>query len=186
MANTPSTMVPLDTEAPYFNLLDSITKNYVSLNDIRGSRGTVVMFICNHCPFVKHVNEELVRIANDYRVLGFGFVAINSNDVSAYPEDSPEKMWAKAQVENYSFPYLYDESQETARAYKAACTPDFFLFNDTLKLVYRGQLDNSRPGNGIPCNGRDLREALDNLLNNRPPVKHQKPSIGCNIKWKYC
>ncbi|HEA30153.1 MAG TPA: thioredoxin family protein [Leeuwenhoekiella sp.] len=184
MSNTPSNMLPLGTKAPYFNLLDTVTNTWKSLTDIRGSRGTVILFICNHCPFVKHVNPEIVRVANDYRVLGFGFAAISSNDVENYPQDGPKKMWENARKENYNFPYLYDESQETAKAYQAACTPDFYLFDADLKLVYRGQLDDSRPGNGIPTNGRDLREALDNLLNNRQPVQLQKPSIGCNIKWK--
>ncbi|WP_310993807.1 thioredoxin family protein [Aequorivita marina] len=184
MANTESNMLPLGTKAPDFKLLDVVTNNPVSLKDIRGSKGTVVFFICNHCPFVKHVNEELVRLCNDYRVTGFGFVAINSNDVIKYPQDSPIKMWETARKLDYPFPYLYDETQETAKAYRAACTPDFYLFDDALKLVYRGQLDNSRPGNGIPVNGRDLREAMDNILNNNPQRKDQKPSIGCNIKWK--
>lgn len=184
MALTPSNMMPLGTKAPHFTLIDSVTKKPVSLVDIKGNKGTVVMFICNHCPFVKHVNEELVRLCNDYRVTGFGFVAISSNDVINYPEDSPELMWKVARTENYSFPYLYDETQEVAKAYDAACTPDFYLFDADLKLVYRGQLDNSRPGNGIPVNGRDLREALDNILNNNPQRKDQKPSMGCNIKWK--
>lgn len=184
MARTTSNMLPLGTKAPDFTLLDAVTMNPVSLQSVRGKKGTVIMFICNHCPFVKHVNEELVRICNDYRVTGFGFVAISSNDVSKYPEDSPQKMWQTARRENYPFPYLYDETQEVAKAYDAACTPDFYLFDEELKLVYRGQLDNSRPGNGIPVNGRDLREALDNILNNNPQRKDQKPSMGCNIKWK--
>ncbi len=184
MALTPSNMISLGTAAPDFTLLDTITSKPVSLQNIRGEKGTVVMFICNHCPFVKHVNEEIVRLANDYRVTGFGFVAISSNDIENYPEDSPDKMWEVARKHNYSFPYLYDETQEVAKAYDAACTPDFYLFDDELKLVYRGQLDNSRPGNGIPVNGRDLREALDNILNNHPQREDQKPSIGCNIKWK--
>lgn len=184
MADTESNMLPLGTKAPDFVLTDAITNKLVALKDIRGEKGTVVMFICNHCPFVRHVNEELVRICNDYRVIGFGFVAINSNDIIKYPADSPAEMWRTAQKESYPFPYLFDETQETARAYDAACTPDFYLFDDELKLVYRGQLDNSRPGNRIPVNGRDLREAMDNILNNNPQRKDQKPSIGCNIKWK--
>jgi peroxiredoxin len=184
MSLTPSTMLPLGTIAPDFTLVDVITKNDLSLSDARGKKGTVVMFICNHCPFVKHINQELVRICNDYRVPGFGFVAISSNDIINYPQDSPEKMYKHARTEGYPFPYLYDESQEVAKAYDAACTPDFYLFDESLKLVYRGQLDNSRPGNGIPVNGRDLREAMDNILNNNPQRIDQKPSIGCNIKWK--
>lgn len=184
MARTESTMLPLDTIAPFFSLKDPKTNAYVSLTDIAGELGTVIMFICNHCPFVKHVNHELVRIANDYRVLGFGFVAISSNDIEAYPEDGPWQMREVANKYNYSFPYLFDENQDVAKAYDAACTPDFYLFDSELKLAYRGQLDDSRPGNGIPVNGRDLREALDNIFNNRPQNKIQKPSIGCGIKWK--
>jgi peroxiredoxin len=184
MALTISNMMPLGSEAPDFALLDSVTANPVTLKSIQGSKGTVIMFICNHCPYVKHVNEELVRLCNDYRVTGFGFVAISSNDVEKYPADSPEEMWRTARKHCYPFPYLYDETQEVAKAYDAACTPDFYVFDSDLKLVYRGQLDNSRPGNGIPVNGRDLREALDNILNNNPQRTDQKPSMGCNIKWK--
>jgi peroxiredoxin len=177
-------MLPLGTLAPDFTLIDAVTTNPESLSSIQGKKGTVIMFICNHCPFVKHVNEELVRLCNDYRVTGFGFVAISSNDAIAYPDDGPEKMYKVAREENYPFPYLFDETQEVAKAYDAACTPDFYLFDEELKLVYRGQLDNSRPGNGIPVNGRDLREAMDRILNNTSQLKDQKPSIGCNIKWK--
>lgn len=184
MARTESTMLPLGTMAPDFELPDAISLDRISLKNVSGKKGTVIMFICNHCPYVKHVNEEMVRLCNDYRVTGFGFVAINSNDVIKYPEDSPLQMWRTAQKLGYPFPYLFDETQEVAKAYKAACTPDFYLFDDELRLVYRGQLDNSRPGNGIPVNGRDLREALDNILNNNPQRKDQKPSMGCNIKWK--
>ena len=142
------------------------------------------MFICNHCPFVIHVINEVVRVANDYRVLGFGFVAISSNDVVNYPQDGPELMWQNARKNNFTFPYLYDETQEVAKNYDAACTPDFFLFGADDTLVYRGQLDDSRPGNGIPVNGRHLREALDNIFNSRQQEKIQIPSMGCNIKWK--
>jgi len=184
MSLTPSNMLPLGTKAPDFVLMDASTKKPVTLQNISGEKGTVVMFICNHCPYVKHVNEEIVRVCNDYRVSGFGFVAINSNDAIAYPEDSPIKMWDVARNNNYTFPYLYDESQEVAKAYDAACTPDFYLFDGEMKLIYRGQLDNSRPGNGIPVNGRDLREAIDNVLSNHPQRTDQKPSMGCNIKWK--
>lgn len=184
MARTESTMLPLGTIAPDFTLMDAVSLNTVSLKDFRGKKGTVVMFICNHCPYVKHVNDEIVRISNDYRVTGFGFVAISSNDVEKYPEDSPMEMWRTAQRVGYPFPYLYDKTQEVAKAYNAACTPDFYLFDAELKLVYRGQLDNSRPGNGIPVNGRDLREAIDNILGNNPQRKDQKPSMGCNIKWR--
>lgn len=184
MAQTESTMLTLGTKAPDFRLMNSITGDFVTLDDIHGRKGTVVMFISNHCPFVKHVNEEIIRLCNDYRVTGFGFVAICSNDAEKHPQDSPSEMRQTARTLGYPFPYLYDETQEVAKAYDAACTPDFYLFDDELKLVYRGQLDNSRPGNGIPVNGRDLREALDNILNNNPQRKDQKPSMGCGIKWK--
>lgn len=184
MALTPSNMLELSTKAPGFELLDTITTSTYSLQQLKGEKGTVIMFICNHCPFVKHVNQEVVRLANDYRILGFGFVAISSNDVKAYPQDDPQEMFKIARQLNYPFPYLYDETQEVARAYSAACTPDFFVFDEALRLVYRGQLDDSRPKNGIPTSGRSIREALDALLNNRPVPKEQKPSIGCNIKWR--
>ena len=184
MALTPSNMLPLGKQAPDFTLVDTVTKDTYSLQQLKGEKGTVIMFICNHCPYVKYVNEELIRVCNDYRVTGFSFVAISSNDVSKYPEDGPDAMYRHAQKEGYNFPYLYDETQEVAKAYDAACTPDFYLFDSELKLVYRGQLDNSRPGNSIPLNGRDLREAMDNILNNHPQRKDQKPSMGCNIKLK--
>lgn len=184
MAQTASTMLPLGTKAPDFSLTDSVTNNPVSLADVKGKKGTLVMFICNHCPFVIHVNDEIVRITNDYRVQGFGFVAISSNDIVKYPQDAPDKMWKTARENNYAFPYLFDETQEIAKAYHAACTPDFFLFDSDLKLIYRGQLDDSRPANGIPVSGRDLREAMDAVLRNKPVNTVQKPSIGCNIKWK--
>lgn len=184
MARTESNMLPLGTKAPDFTLQDSKSLDQISLKNIRGKKGTVIMFICNHCPYVKHVNEEIVRLSNDYRVIGFGFAAINSNDVKKYPEDSPMEMWRTSQKVGYPFPYLFDETQEVAKVYDAACTPDFYLFDAELKLVYRGQLDDSRPGNGIPVNGRSLREALDNILNNNPQRKDQRPSMGCNIKWK--
>jgi hypothetical protein len=142
------------------------------------------MFICNHCPFVVHVVDEIVRLANDYRVLGFGFVAISSNDADTYPQDGPEMMWQNARKNSFTFPYLHDETQEVAKAYDAACTPDFYVFEADDTLVYRGQLDNSRPGNGIPVNGRDLREALDNIFNSKAQNLIQKPSMGCNIKWR--
>lgn len=184
MSLTPSNMLDLGTRAPEFKLIDTVTNQLCSYQDIRGERGTVVMFICNHCPFVVHVIDEIVRIANDYRVLGFGFVAISSNDIVAYPQDGPEMMWQNARKNNFTFPYLLDENQQVAQDYKAACTPDLYVFGPNDKLVYRGQLDNSRPGNGIPVNGRDLREALDNIFNSKPQSTTQKPSMGCNIKWK--
>lgn len=184
MARTTSNMLALGTAAPDFKLMDAVTKNVYSLDRLKGEKGTVIMFICNHCPYVKHVNEEIVRVAHDYRVVGFNFIAISSNDIEKYPQDGPDEMYHTAQKQKYPFPYLFDKTQEVAKAYDAACTPDFYLFDDSLKLVYRGQLDNSRPGNGIPVNGRDLREALDNVLNNHPQRIDQKPSMGCNIKWK--
>jgi len=184
MAATASNMLPLETKAPYFLLPDAVSGKQFSLEDLKGEKGTVIMFICNHCPFVKHINEEIVRLANDYRVSGFGFIAIMSNNVEDYPEDHPELMRETAEKYRYPFPYLYDQTQEIARAYDAACTPDLYLFDSELKLIYRGQLDESRPGNGIPANGRDLREALDSVLNNRNVPQPQKPSIGCAIKWK--
>jgi peroxiredoxin len=177
-------MLPLDTKAPDFNLPDAVTSKRYSLSELKGEKGTVIMFLSNHCPFVKHVNDEIVRVANDYTVTGFSFIAIMSNNVEAYPEDHPDLMLKAAIKYHYPFPYLYDHTQEVAKAYDAACTPDFYLFNSELKLIYRGQLDNSRPGNGIPANGRDLREALDAVLSNNQVPAPQKPSIGCNIKWK--
>ncbi|AZQ43730.1 thioredoxin family protein [Nonlabens ponticola] len=184
MALTPSTMMPLGTKAPGFKLLDTVSEELLSLQNVRGEKGTVVMFICNHCPFVIHVNEELVRLANDYRATGFGFVAISSNDVEKYPQDSPDLMQKVAYDNAYPFPYLYDPTQEVAKAYDTACTPDFYLFDEKLELVYRGQLDDSRPRNGIPLTGRSLREALDALLGNKPLPAIQNPSVGCGIKWK--
>ncbi|SCX88120.1 Peroxiredoxin [Nonlabens sp. Hel1_33_55] len=184
MALTPSTMLPLGTKAPEFDLLDTVSGNRFNFQDIKGEKGTVVMFICNHCPFVIHVNEELVRLANDYRVTGFGFVAISSNDVGAYNQDGPRYMSRVADRNDYPFPYLYDETQEIAKAYDAACTPDFYVFDSEDELVYRGQLDDSRPKNGIPLTGRSIREALDALLGNKEVPKNQKPSMGCGIKWK--
>ena len=184
MARTPSNMLPLGTPAPEFRLLDTVSEETVTLQDLKGKKGTVIMFICNHCPFVKHVNPELAQLGRDYRDQGIGLVAISSNDVKNYPEDAPELMKVVAKAEGSSFPYLYDETQEVAKAYDAACTPDFYLFDDRLKLVYRGQLDDSRPGNGIPVTGKDLREAITALLEGRAIAAEQKPSIGCNIKWK--
>ena len=184
MARTPSNMLPLGTPAPNFRLPDTVSGRTCGLDELRGKSGTVVMFICNHCPFVKHVNAEIVRLSCQYQPLGIAFVAISSNDVAHYPEDSPEKMKQTANREGYPFPYLYDESQQTARDYDAACTPDFYLFDREGLLVYRGQLDDSRPGNGIPVTGADLEGALKNLLAGKPVSANQKPSLGCNIKWK--
>ena len=184
MARTASNMLPLGTKAPNFELIDTITNTLINLESIKGEEGTVIMFICNHCPFVIHVNSELVSIANKFNTKGISFIAISSNDAINYPQDSPEMMKVHAQNEGYLFPYLFDESQDVAKAYDAACTPDFYVFNNELELVYRGRLDDSRPGNGLPVDGRDLRHALNCLLQNKPIEKIQKPSIGCNIKWK--
>ncbi len=184
MARTPSNMVALGTTAPGFVLPDVMTGKPVSLGAIQGEKASLVMFICNHCPFVQHVNHELVRLANDYIKRGIGFIAISSNDIVNYPDDAPDKMKKIALELGYSFPYCYDETQEVAKAYQAACTPDFFIYDKDLRLVYRGQLDDSRPGNGIPVTGRDIRRALDCLISNQPIASGQKPSIGCNIKWK--
>lgn len=184
MARTPSTMVTLGTKAPDFNLPDTTSGKQVSLGNSKGDVATMIMFICNHCPFVKHVNEELVKLANEYKSKGIGFVAISSNDAVKYPDDSPGLMTQVARQLKYPFPYLYDESQEIARAFDAACTPDFFIYDKDLRLVYRGQLDDSRPGNEIPVTGKDIRHALDRLINGEPVPEFQRPSIGCNIKWK--
>ena len=184
MARTPSNMLPLGTVAPEFSLTDTVTEKTLNLHSIKGEKGAVIMFICNHCPFVKHVNPEIVKLAREYQSKGIGFIAISSNDVDNYPQDAPHLMKKTAKEEGYTFPYLYDETQEVAKAYDAACTPDFYLFNEDLELVYRGQLDDSRPENGIPLTGLDLRNAIDALLNGRVINPIQKPSIGCNIKWK--
>lgn len=184
MARTPSNMLPLGIKAPDFQLMDTITNKVLTLDDVKGNKGTVIMFICNHCPFVKHVNAEISQLARDYTDKGIGFVAISSNDVRNYPDDSPELMKQNAIEQKFIFSYLYDETQETARAYDAACTPDFYMFDSTLKLVYRGQLDDSRPENGIPVTGKDMRQALDAVIDGQPVSDIQKPSIGCNIKWK--
>ncbi|MGE0589098.1 MAG: thioredoxin family protein [Cyclobacteriaceae bacterium] len=184
MARTPSTMIPLGIKAPDFKLPDTASGRILSLEDVRGKQGTLIMFICNHCPFVKHVNDELVKLGDEFPSKGVAFAAINSNDVQSHPEDSPDKMTQVARSLGYSFPYLYDETQQVARAYDAACTPDFFLFDAELRLVYRGQLDGSRPGNDVPVTGEDLRAAMNLLLEGKPISEDQKPSLGCNIKWK--
>lgn len=183
MVRTPSTMLPLGTIAPDFSL-PNVDGRILSLDDVAGPRGTVVMFICNHCPFVKHVADELARLGRDELPRGIGFAAISSNDVASHPADSPEQMIHEAEERGYPFPYLYDETQEVAKAYHAACTPDFYLFDGGRRLVYRGQLDASRPGSGVPVTGSDLRGAIDALVAGRPPVAEQTPSLGCNIKWK--
>ncbi len=177
-------MVPLGMVAPGFQLPDVKTGKILSLQDLKSEKATLVMFICNHCPFVVHVQSELVRLANDYLAKGVSIIAISSNDAVQYPADSPENMQKTAEQWQLPFPYLYDESQEVARAYDATCTPDFYLFDGNLELVYRGQLDDSRPKNGKPLTGKDLRHALDCILTNQPVPEEQYASIGCNIKWK--
>ena len=184
MARTPTVKLPLGYSAPNFELIDVTTSKLLSYSDIKGEHGTVVMFICNHCPFVVHVMDELIRLGNDYKAKGIGFVAISSNDVANYPDDSPEKMKDLANSKEFPFPYLYDETQNVAKAYFAACTPDFSVFDSEDKCVYRGQLDDSRPGNSEPVNGKDLRKVLDQLISGNDVPANQKPSIGCNIKWK--
>ena len=184
MAQTASKMLALGTKAPNFLLPASNFNTNFNFNECKGHKGTLVIFICNHCPFVLHVIDEIVMIANDYRVQGIGVVAISSNDVVKYPQDAPIKMADFALENKIDFPYLYDESQNVAKAYDAACTPDFFLFDSQDNLIYRGQLDDSRPGNGIPVSGSDLRNAIDSVIYNRHLNEVQKPSIGCGIKWK--
>ncbi len=184
MAVTPSVMAPLGNKAADFSLPDTISGKILSLTDLKSDKATVIMFICNHCPFVKHVNTGLVSLANEYRPKGVSFIAISSNDVVNFPDDSPEKMKMNAKEQGFSFPYLYDESQEVAKVYDAACTPDFFIYDKDLELAYRGQLDDSRPSNGLPVTGKDIRAALDLLLSGKTVPAEQKPSIGCNIKWK--
>jgi thiol-disulfide isomerase/thioredoxin len=184
MAETPSKMKPLGFTAPDFNLMDVVSGKFRSLHEISSEKGAMIMFICNHCPFVKHVNAQLIKLANDYIPKGITFIAISSNDAELYPEDSPSKMKEYALRLGYPFPYLYDETQDVAKAYDAACTPDFFIFDGKMRCVYRGQLDDSRPSNGKPVTGNDIRNALDALLTCKEVPKDQKPSIGCNIKWK--
>ncbi len=184
MAATPTIQIPLNYTAPAFELVDTISGKHKTLNELKGKNATVVMFICNHCPYVKHVNQQLVQLANDYLPKGIAFIAISSNDVENYPEDAPEKMTQVAITEKYPFPYLYDETQEIAKAYFAACTPDFSIFDANLKCIYRGQLDDSRPKNDSISDGKDIRKVLDALLQNKPIPSQQTPSLGCNIKWK--
>ncbi len=184
MAATPSTMLPLGTPAPEFSLTDTVSGKRVTLAAYRASKPLLVMFICNHCPYVKHVRAQLAAIARDYSPRGVAILAISSNDVENYPADAPDLMRSEAAAAGYSFPYLYDADQSVARAYHAACTPDFFLFDAADRLVYRGQLDDSRPSNTLPVTGRDLRAALDAVLAGHAPAAAQRPSIGCNIKWK--
>ena len=184
MVLTRSAMMPLGTKAPDFQLPDTVSGEVKSLTDLKSDTATVVMFICNHCPFVKHVRHELANIAKEYQAKGASFIAISANDVTEYPEDSPENMKKTAEDFEFSFPYLYDESQKVAKAYQAACTPDLYIFDGNLLCVYRGQLDDSRPGNDVPVTGRDLRNALDAVLGGEQVKPQQRPSTGCNIKWK--
>ncbi len=184
MALTPSTMLDLATPAPDFTLTDVISGKSFNLASFSGKKALLVMFLSRHCPYVKHVQEELARLGKDYASKDIAIVAISSNDVTNYPDDAPESLKQQAKEQGFSFPYLYDEKQSAAKAYTAACTPDFFLFGKDRTLVYRGQLDNSRPGNGKPVTGKDLRAAIDALLSGKPAAAEQMPSIGCNIKWK--
>jgi peroxiredoxin len=183
MVDTPSTMLPLGTPAPNFSLVN-VDAQTVSLGDLADAPALLVIFMSNHCPFVIHVADHLAQLAQEYQARGVAIVAIASNDVANYPADSPEQMVAEAEQRGYTFAYLYDETQEVAQAYRAACTPDFFLFDAERRLVYRGQMDSSRPDSGIPVTGEDLRAALDAVLAGKQPTADQRPSLGCNIKWK--
>ena len=184
MARTNSTMMPLGTNAPDFVLPDTVSGKTISLADFKNSPALLVAFICNHCPYVKHVQAGLAQLAKDFQARGVGVVGISANDAANYPDDSPEKMREEAARAGYTFPYLYDESQSVARAYRAACTPDFFLFDGTSRLVYRGQMDDARRANNLPVTGASLRAAVDAVLARRAVSENQIPSLGCNIKWK--
>jgi thiol-disulfide isomerase/thioredoxin len=184
MARTPSNMISLGSNAPNFSLIDVTSNSILSLSENKGEIGTVIMFICNHCPYVKHVNPTISRLSKKYHDNDIKFIAISSNDIINYPDDSPEKMKINALENDFNFPYLYDETQEVAKAYDAACTPDFYLYDSNLKLVYRGQLDNSRPGNDMESDGSDMENAIQCLKDGVENNELQKPSIGCNIKWK--
>ncbi|MEA5511848.1 thioredoxin family protein [Crocosphaera sp. UHCC 0190] len=184
MVRTLSTMLPLGTKAPNFALVDALSEKTISLDTFGDKKALLVMFICVHCPFVKHIQEELAKLGKDYLKKGLGIVAISSNDIVKHPDDAPEKMKLMAEKLGFNFPFCYDESQEIAKAYTAACTPDFFLFDQKKTLVYRGQLDDSRPGNDLPVTGKDLRAAIEGVLGDKSLDSEQKPSIGCNIKWK--
>ena len=184
MARTESNEFEVGKKAADFSLQNTIDDTWVDLQLFKGIQGTVIVFICNHCPFVIHINEKLVELANEYQPKGIVFIAISSNDIEKYPQDAPHLMKKVGQDLQYPFPYLFDETQEVAKMYAAACTPDFYLFDSDLKAVYHGQLDDSRPGNGKPVTGNDLKNAMENLLQNKPPLQLQKPSVGCGIKWK--
>ena len=184
MAETTSTMLPLGTKAADFNLLDTRTEKFISLPEIKSDIATVIMFLCNHCPYVKHIQAKLLEVAKTYQAKGISFVAISSNDIEKYPADSPENMRKEAKTHQYTFPYLFDETQQAAKNYQAACTPDFFIFDSDLKCVYRGRFDDATPGNHHPVTGKELCAALDNVLSGNAVDDDQKPSLGCNIKWK--
>ena len=184
MALTETTQIPLGSKAPDFSLPDAVSGRIMSLDDLMGKNGTLVMFICNHCPFVVHIRSKLVELAEKYKEKGIQFIAISSNDADNYPADAPEFMKELALSMSFPFPYLHDESQVVAKAYNAACTPDFSLFDSDSKCVYRGRLDGSKPGNGVPLTGVDLTAALDAMLRGQPNLVNQLPSVGCNIKWK--
>lgn len=184
MAFTESTMLPLGTKAPYFELPDTISGKTLTINALQSEKATVIVFSCNHCPYVLHLNKGIVALAKDYQPQGVSFIVISSNDADKYPEDAPHLMTILAQKEGYTFPYLYDETQEVARAYDAACTPDFYVFDGEMRLAYRGRFDGARPKNDLPVTGADLRAALDAVMANEPVAEKQYPSGGCNIKWK--
>ncbi len=186
MVETLSKMLPLGTVAPDFQLLDTRTGKQASLQELKSTVGTVIMFICNHCPYVKHIQKKLVEVVHTYQKKGIAFIAINSNDIKKYPADSPQNMHKEAETYHYTFPYLYDETQAVAKAYQAACTPDFYLFDAAMTCVYRGRFDDATPGNGQPITGKELTQALDAILANKPINQDQKPSMGCNIKWVGC
>jgi thiol-disulfide isomerase/thioredoxin len=183
MALTPSNQITLDTQASDFTLIDTISGKELSFTDTKGINGTVIMFICNHCPFVIHINEKIVELATEFQAQGINFIAISSNNAENFPQDGPTNMTIHAERNNYNFPYLYDETQSVAKDYQAACTPDIFVFDENEKLYYHGQIDDSRPGNNKPATGADLQNALTNLLQKKSAPTPQKPSIGCNIKW---
>jgi len=184
MALTESTMLPLGTKAPEFNLPDTVSGKTLNLNDLQGKKATVIMFICNHCPYVIHVNDALIRLSSDYTAKGVSFIGISSNNVITHPQDGPERMTEHAKSAGYNFPYLYDESQEVARAYDAACTPDLYVFDADMKLAYRGRIDSSRPNSGKPVTGEDIRKAIDLIVAGETVPEPHYPSAGCNIKWK--
>jgi thiol-disulfide isomerase/thioredoxin len=184
MSLTPSSMLDLGTKIPYFNLVNTIDNSFHDVNSIEGEKGTLIVFICNHCPYVIHIIDKMIEISKDYNKKGIKSIFISSNNIETHPQDSPIEMKKYAAEKDLSIPYLYDESQETALKFKAACTPDFYLFDSNQKLVYRGRFDDARPGNEKPITGSELRVALENLLNDKPPLENQMPSLGCNIKWK--